>query len=224
MKIKTSIKKLTGYLVLPLAFFIIATLFLYCTLSPFVNITLSVWDMFSSDTGSDDTETYNDIFTNNSLLGYEGTVKASDITFPDFGSIYGDIAIYTNNTVYNVPLVFGDSRPALKRGGGQYIGSCFPGEGSTILVSGHNNNFFNCLKYTKVGEIIEITTNYGKYKYEITDISAKHNTDKTAFDLNEKHETLVLYTCYPFDVVGFKVQRYYVTAILVAGPKIDPYN
>lgn len=224
MKNKTSVKKLIGYLVLPLAFFIITTLFLYCTLKPFVSITLSVWDMFSSDIRSDDTETYNDIFTSNSLLGYEGTVNASDITFPTFGSIYGDIAIYTNNTVYNVPLVFGDNKPSLKRGGGQYIGSHFPGEGSTILVSGHNNNYFNCLKHTKVGEIIEITTNYGKYKYEIIDISPKHKSDKTAFDLNEKHETLVLYTCYPFDVVGYKVDRYYVTAILVAGPKIDPYN
>ena len=209
---------------LPLAFFILINLFLYCTFKPFVGITLSVWDMFSSDVRSDDTETYNDIFTRPALLGYEGTVKASDIEYPTFGSIYGEIDIYTNNTVYTVPLVFGDSRPALKRGGGHYIGSHFPGEGTTILVSGHNNNFFNCLKYTKVGEIIEISTNYGKYKYEVVDIAAKHNSDKTAFNLEEEKETLVLYTCYPFDVTGFKVKRYFVTATLVSGPQIDPYH
>ena len=224
MKTKILAKKLTGYLVLPLAFFIIMNLFLYCTFQPFVSITLSVWDMFSSDLGSDDNETYNDIFTHNSLLGYEGTVNASDITYPTYGSVYGEIEIYTNNTVYKVPLVFGDNNAALKRGGGQYLGSHFPGEGSTILVSGHNTNYFNCLKYTKVGEIIEIKTNYGKYKYEITDVSAKHKTDTTAYDLNAEKETLVLYTCYPFDVVGFKVNRYFVTAILVSGPQIDPYN
>ena len=91
-------------------------------------------------------------------------------------------------------------------------------------MSGHNNNFFNCLKYTQVGEIIEVTTNYGKYKYEIVDVSAKHNSDKTAFNLEEEKETLVLYTCYPFDVVGYKVQRYFVTATLVSGPQIDPYH
>ncbi len=209
---------------LPLAFFIVTLLFLYCIFKPFVGIATSAWDIFSSDIRSDDTEIYNDIFTENALLGYEGTVNASDITYPTFGSIYGKIEIFTNNTVYEVPLVYGDEKYTLKKGGGQYMGSHFPGEGTTILVSGHNTSYFNCLKYTKVGEIIEITTNYGKYKYEITDISPKHKTDKSAFDLNAKKETLVLYTCYPFDAVGFKVMRYYVTATLVSGPKIDPYN
>ena len=180
--------------------------------------------MFSGDLGSDDNEIYNDVFTHNSLLGYEGTVNASDITYPTYGSIYGEIEIYTNNTVYKVPLVFGDNNAMLRRGGGQYIGSHFPGEGSTILVSGHNTNYFNCLKHTKVGEFIEIKTNYGKYKYEIIDVSAKHKTDKTAYDLNAEKETLVLYICYPFDVVGYKVNRYFVTAILVSGPQIDPYH
>ncbi len=199
-------------------------LFLYCTFKPFVGITLSVWDMFSSDLGSDDIETYNDIFTHPTHFEEVDVVKASDITYPTYGSIYGEIDIYTNDTVYTVPLVFGDNKPALKRGGGHYIGSHFPGEGTTILVSGHNNNFFNCLKYAKVGEIIQITTNYGRYKYEVVDVAAKHNSDKTAFNLEEKKETLVLYTCYPFDVVGFKVKRYFVTATLISGPPIDPYK
>ena len=199
-------------------------LFLYCTFKPFVGITLSVWDMFSSDSGSDDIETYNDIFTRPNHFEETDIVNASDITYPTFGSIYGEIDIYTNNTIYTVPLVFGDNNAALRRGGGQYIGSHFPGEGSTILVSGHNTNYFNCLKHAKVGEIIQVTTNYGKYKYEITDVSAKHKTDKSAFNLNAEKETLVLYTCYPFDVVGFKVKRYFVTAKLISGPQIDPYN
>lgn len=199
-------------------------LFLYCIFSPFIGITLSVWDMFSSDLGSDDMETYNDIFVKPEVYEDVDTVDASTITYPTFGSIYGEINIYTNNTVYTVPLVFGDNKPSLKRGAGQYIGSHFPGEGTTILVSGHNNNYFNCLKYTKVGEIVEVCTNYGKYIYEIVDISAKHNSDKTAYNLEEKTETLVLYTCYPFDVVGFKVQRYFVTAKLLSGPQINPYN
>ena len=90
---------------LPLAFFFITLLFLYCIFKPFVGIATSAWDIFSSDIRSDDTEIYNDIFTENALLGYEGTVKASDITYPTFGSIYGKIEIFTNNTVYEVPLV-----------------------------------------------------------------------------------------------------------------------
>lgn len=224
MKNKISAKKLTGYLLPPLAFFVIIYLFLYCTCKPFVGIALGSWEMFSNTSGSDDTEIYNDIFTRTSLLGYTGEINASDITYPTYGAIYGEIEIYTNNTVYQVPLVYGDSKALLKRGGGMYIGSHFPGEGSTTLVSGHNNNYFNCLRHTQVGETIEIKTNYGKYKYEITDISVKHMTDSSAYDLDAKKETLVLYTCYPFSLVGFKVDRLFVTATLVSGPQIIPDN
>ena len=209
---------------LPLAFFIITLLFLYCTFKPFVEVATGAWSVFASDNGSDDTEIYNDIFTDSALLGYDGTVNASDITYPSYGTIYGKLEIFTNNTVYSMPLIFGDNNACLKKGAGHYSGSHFPGEGTTILVSGHNTNYFNCLKHTKVGEFIEISTNYGKYKYEIIDVSPKFQNDKSAFDLNANTETLVLYTCYPFDVVGYKVDRYYVTATLVSGPMIDPYN
>lgn len=224
MKPKFSVKKLTGYVLLPLAFFIIMNLFLYCTMGSFVNIALNIWSMFSSETKSDDNEIYNDIFTEDALLGYDGTMNASDITYPIYGTRYGEIKINTNNTVYTAPLILGDSNSILYKGAGQFLGSHFPGEGSTILVSGHNTTYFNCLKYTKVGEIIEVNTNYGKYKYEIVDIAAKHKTDPTAYNLDSDKEYLVLYTCYPFDVVGFKVNRYFVTAKFVSGPKIDIYN
>lgn len=221
---KFQMKKLTGYFLLPLAFFVITVLFLYCTLNPYIDIVLSAWGIFSSEVGSDDNEINNDIFTEDFLLGYDGTIKGSEITYPIYNTKYGEIIINTNNTSYTVPLIFGDSNDILSRGAGQYLGSHFPGEGSTILVSGHNTTYFNCLKYTQVGEIIEVKTHYGHYKYEIVDVSPKHKTDKTAFQLNSDKEFLVLYTCYPFDVVGFKVQRYYVTAKFVSGPKIDIYS
>lgn len=213
-----------GYLLLPLAFFIIGNLFLYCVLEPFINVTLNVWSMFSADFEPDDEGIYNDIFTESSLSGYEGTIPASQITYPAGGTKYGEINIHTNNTVYSVPLIYGDSNVYLRKGAGQYMGSHFPGEGSTILVCGHNTTHFNCLKYAQVGEIIEVKTSYGNFRYEVTDVSIKHKTDTSAFDLESEKEYLVLYTCYPFDVVGYKVNRYYVTAILVSGPKIDPYN
>lgn len=224
MKLKFSVKKLTGYILLPLAFFIIMNLFLYCTLKPFVDITLNVWSMFSSETRSDDNEIYNDIFTEDALLGYDGTINASNITYPTYGTRYGEIKIGTNNTVYTIPLILGDNNSILNRGAGHYLGSHFPGEGSTILVSGHNTTHFYCLKYAKIGEIIEVNTHYGKYKYEIVDVAPKHKSDPTAYDLYSDKEYLVLYTCYPFDAYGLLVQRYFVTAKFVSGPKIDIYS
>lgn len=224
MKPDFQIKKLTGYVLLPLAFFVITLVFLYCTLNPFINIVLNAWSMFSGEAGFDNNEINNDIFTEDSLLGYDGTVIGSDITYPVYGTKYGEIIINTNNSSYTVPLIFGDSNAVLNRGAGQYLGSHFPGEGSTILVSAHNTTHFYCLKYTKIGEIIEVNTHYGKYKYEIVDISVKHKNDPTAYDLNSTKEHLVLYTCYPFDSYGYLVDRYFVTAKLVSGPKIDIYS
>lgn len=224
MKRKIPLKSITAYIILPLAFFVTTYLFIYCALKPFIGITLDVWSMFSSDTNLDGADDYDDIFTHSSLLGYDGTVKASDITYPTFGTKYGEIEIVANNTLNTIPLIYGDSNAVFKRGAGQYIGSGFPGEGSTILVSAHNNTYFNCLKNVEVGEFIEVKTSYGKYKYEITDIAIKHESDLSAFDLTADKETLVLYTCYPFDLVGYKENRIYVTAILVSGPKVDKYN
>ncbi len=211
---------------LPLAFFLLGSLFLYCTLHPFVNIVQNAWSMFSSDfdTGSDDEGIYSDIFTEASLSGYEGVIPASSITYPVYGTKYGEISIYTNSTVYTSSLIFGDTGYILRRGVGQYMGSHFPGEGSTILISGHNTTHFNCLKHTKVGEFIEVKTHYGNFKYEIIEVGPKHKTDTSAYDLASDKEYLILYTCYPFDVVGFKVNRYYVKSILVSGPEIDPYS
>ena len=224
MKDKITVRKLTGYVLLPLAFFITGILFLYCTLNPFVELVLSTWDMFSSDFRSDDEEIYNDIFTETSLKGYEGVIPASSITYPTFGTKYGEINIHTNNTVYNCSLIFGESNAALRKGAAHFIGSHFPGESSTILVSAHNTTYFNCLKYVKPGEIIEVNTNYGYYKYEVISAEPHHKKDETAYDLTSDREYLVLYTCYPFDTVGFKVDRYFVTAILLSGPQVDQHN
>ena len=214
-------KKLTEYILFPLAFFLSGLLFLYLVLSPFVNFTLTAWSLFSSDSNTLYGEEINkDIFGENKLVGYEETVPSRLIAHPSHGTKSAETTITAENTVYVCPRFFGDSKSILRKGVGQYMGSNFPGEGKAIIVSGHNNSYFNALQYLDVGETVTLETNYGTFIYEVTETAIKPNTDKSALRLGSEEETLVMYTCYPFDQRGRKSKRYYVYTKLVSGPRV----
>ncbi len=218
---KTVIERLTEHIVFPLAFFVFGLLFLYLLFAPFINFVLSGWELFSSSGNELQVEEiHNDIFGQDRLEGYDEFVPASLIVYPKNGTKYAEITITADESEYVIPLYFGDNSSILRKGAGQYLGSHFPGESSTILVSGHNNTYFNCLQYVKVGDIITLNTNYGTYKYEVTETAVKSNTDKAAYDLNAEYENLVMYTCYPFDRLGLTPNRYFVYTKLLSGPKV----
>ncbi|MBO7217406.1 MAG: class D sortase, partial [Clostridia bacterium] len=90
---------------------------------------------------------------------------------------------------------------------------------TTILASAHNNTYFNCLQYVKVGDEIKIETTYGDYLYEVYLTEIKSTKDPM-YDLAASEETLILYTCYPFTELGITPLRYFVLARLVSGPKV----
>ena len=45
--------------------------------------------------------------------------------------------------------------------------------------------------------------------------------DETAYDFTRTDENLILYTCYPFDALGFTPNRFFVYAKYVSGPVLD---
>lgn len=147
------------------------------------------------------------------------SVSISSFTFPCYNNQFGELII--DDCQIYAKLFFGDSDLALSYGVGIYNGSFIPGYGKTILVAGHNNTYFNGLKYAQKGQIVKIRTNYGNYKYEITDMQVKDKSDQTAYDLNANTENLIMYTCYPFDELGLTPKRYFVYAKLISGPVID---
>lgn len=147
------------------------------------------------------------------------TVSISSFTFPCYENQFGELII--EDCQIHANLFFGDSDLVLRYGVGIYNGSFIPGYGKTILVAGHNNTYFNGLKYAQKGQIVKIRTNYGNYKYEITDMQVRDMSDRTAYDLNATTENLIMYTCYPFDELGLTPNRYFVYAKLVSGPVID---
>ena len=45
--------------------------------------------------------------------------------------------------------------------------------------------------------------------------------DTTTYDFTRTDENLILYTCYPFDALGFTPNRYFVYASYTSGPELD---
>lgn len=147
------------------------------------------------------------------------TLNKQEITYPYPGDRYGEISIA--GTTVSAPLYYGDDTATLNKGVGTFkddVGVGIPGEGKTILLAGHNNTFFNGLQQVEVGDIVTIETHYGTYTYEVTEMGVKDYQDSTAYDFTRTDENLIMYTCYPFDALGFTADRYFVYAKYVSGP------
>ena len=220
--IKMLFKKLAVHSCLPLTFLLLGYLFLYFAFSPIINFGVTAWSVFASDINKEQNEEiYKDIYTENVFSGYDSYIPSSEIVYPTGNTRYGKIIITHGEEVFDIPLFFGDTKAILRKGAGHYMGSNFPGEGKTVLVSAHNNTYFNCLQYLEVGDIIEVKTNYAHYKYEVTALQVLNKNDPNAFDFEADYENLVLYTCYPFNALGLTHKRYFVSTKLVSGPLID---
>lgn len=217
-KLKNIFKnKLTAFIAMPLVFAFLGLTLIYFIGSPVINPAIDIFSLITADFKVGNAQNF-DLLDLTQLPQYSGEIKASTVTFPSTGDKYGILTI--DGTQVNADLYFGDSKRELKLGLGQYNGSCFPGTGGTVLISGHNNSAFKDLKSAKVGAMVNIRTNYGVYTYEITSTAIKKATDKSAYDLFKNEENLVLYTCYPFDKLGITADRYFVYGKIVAGPKV----
>ena len=199
-------------------------------LAPSLSAFVSVGSLFFSDAQKDFSKDFNNIFvpvsepsnTDSQAQQSAETIKISEIPFPKYNEQFGELII--KDCQIDAKLFFGDGDIPLNNGVGIYGGSAIPGYGKTILVAGHNNTYFNGLKYAQVGQQIKIRTSYGNFVYEITDIQIKESTDTSAYDLSADSENLILYTCYPFDELGLTSKRCFVYAKPVSNLEIDKNN
>ncbi len=136
--------------------------------------------------------------------------------YPTYGTQYGRIKINAVNI--NLPIYFGDTTEILKLGVGHYSGSYFPGEGGSIVYAAHNfAKYFGRLPKVKVGNIIEITTDYGNFKYKVYDTQVIHQSESDKLPIQDNEEILMLYTCYPVTGIGHKSHRFVVYAERMEG-------
>ncbi|MFR2571386.1 MAG: class D sortase [Clostridia bacterium] len=133
--------------------------------------------------------------------------------YPEYGTQYATIEIPKIDV--NLPVYFGDTLEILKKGVGHSSGSYFPGEGGSIIYMGHNSKkVFRRFSELQKGNEITVKTNYGEYKYKIYDMQLIKETDVDKLPIQKDKEILMIYTCYPFNNIGYATQRYVVYAEL----------
>ena len=134
--------------------------------------------------------------------------------YPEYGTSYATIEIPKIDV--NLPVYFGDTLDVLKKGVGHSSGSYFPGEGGSIIYMGHNSkNVFRRFSELQKGNEIIVKTSYGEYKYKIYDMQIIKETEVDKVPVQDEKEILMVYTCYPFNNIGYTTQRYVVYAELV---------
>ena len=146
-------------------------------------------------------------------------MKIPTIVYSGFGKVMGNLTL-KSALIENYPVYHGDGNPQLRDGIGQFTGGCYPGEGGKVVLDAHRETFFRNLKLAKIGDLVYFNTCYGKYIYKVNAIKILKDTDTGIINPDYSHEYLVMYTCYPFNTIGYHPQRYVVYANLVSGTKI----
>ena len=133
--------------------------------------------------------------------------------YPEYGTQYATIEIPSIDV--NLPVYFGDTLEVLKNGVGHSSGSYFPGEGGSIIYMGHNSKkVFRRFSELQIDDEITVTTSYGEYIYKIYDMEIIEETEIDKLPIQKDEEILMVYTCYPFNNIGYTTQRYVVYANL----------
>ena len=133
--------------------------------------------------------------------------------YPEYGTQYATIEIPKIDV--NLPVYYGDTLEILKKGVGHSSGSYFPGEGGSIIYMGHNSKrMFRRFSELQIGNEIIVKTTYGEYKYKIYDMQIIKETEVDKLPIQKDKEILMVYTCYPFNNIGYATQRYVVYAEL----------
>lgn len=133
--------------------------------------------------------------------------------YPEYGTKYANIEIPKIDV--NLPVYYGDTLEVLKKGVGHSSGSYFPGEGGSIIYMGHNaKKIFRRFSELQIGNEITIKASYGTYKYKIYDMKLIKETDINELPVQREKEILMIYTCYPFNNIGYASKRFVVYAEL----------
>ncbi len=142
-------------------------------------------------------------------LNEDRTIKK----YPSYGAQYAKLSVPSVNIQINV--YFGDTTSLLSIGIGHTTSSDMPTEDGVIIYSSHNReNLLKNLKDIQINEKIVVDTDYAKCTYVVKKIEILKDTETDKLNRIENKETLILYTCYPFDTYVYSDERYVVFATL----------
>ena len=139
--------------------------------------------------------------------------KNEIVKYPSYGANYGTLKIPSvgiENKIY-----FGDMTSILALGIGHTTSSSMPTEGDAIIYSGHNReDMLNGLKDIKKGDEIIVDATYAKCTYKVVKTEILKDTETGKLTMQEGKETLILYTCHPFDTYVYTNKRFVVYSVL----------
>ena len=214
------LNRVMAYIYMPLLFSFLAYAVVYIMASDIISMAVNTVRLVMADEAPDFNPEYQSVFVKNAVEISEDNgverVKRSEVGIAEYGELYAYVRC--TRIALDAPVYKGDNDDILKKGIGQNFASSQPGFGRLILLGGHNNTYFNALKNIGTDDIVEIETSYGIYKYKVTETKVVNESDSTAYDFAIEREQLVMYTCYPFDMLSRTQYRYFVYAELISGP------
>ena len=214
-----------SFLVLPIAFFIIGYLLFYFVLTPIIEPAKNIYKLaFSGINMAADDSQGKDMYSGHPGV-FEGTIKASEISFPYVDDKWGELTIESIG-IDSLDLIYGDNTNNLLRGACMSERSRLPGFGSGTLVAAHNYSFFHELQNIKEGAEVKVETYYGSFVYKVyrTEIIDVYTSDSYWDDVYGDKEVLALYTCYPNNALRSTHYRFFAFCEKVSGPKVDEYS
>ena len=85
------------------------------------------------------------------------------------------------------------------------------------MIAGHRDTHFRALQEIRKGDVVDIETKYGKFRYQVRSMNVVSPTNVSSlYPTNDA--VLHLVTCYPFQYVGHAPQRMVIEAALEKNP------
>lgn len=141
-----------------------------------------------------------------------------EILQPKVGDVIG--SLWIPRLKRTIDIIEGTGASELKKGVGHYVGSVLPGISDNSVLAGHRDSVFRNLGTLKIGDLMTIQTDYGRFVYEVHKIRIVKADDKTVI-VPTIDSILTLSTCYPFRFIGNAPKRYIVQAGLVIGEPVS---
>lgn len=213
-----SVKRILSYIYIPILFLLVGYGIFFLAAQPLIDFVGNTVNLITLDRPPKFNQSQTTSLFKKAVTNQSQQLKAANLDLPSYGDQFGQLRIPDANL--QQPLYYGDGDTELAKGVGMFNGSRFPGEPGATLIAGHNVSAMANLGRVKLKQSIIIQTNYGTYTYKVTDKKVAKYTDAKAFDLNGNKARVILYTCYPLNMVGLTPDRLVVYGDLVSGPTI----
>lgn len=118
-------------------------------------------------------------------------------------------------------VINGTTDEYLRRAIGHIEGTALPGQPGNVGLAGHRDTFFRGLRHIRKGDVIDIQTLNGTFKYVVESTQIVGPGDVQVLEASSD-PALTLVTCYPFDYIGTAPHRFIVHAREVSCPAAAP--